>query len=204
MRIIIGLGNPGKKYQGTRHNVGIDFVDELAKHPRLNSVGSELKFSVNKKFQAEIAETQIAGEKYILIKPQTFMNLSGNSVNQIIRFYKASVEDLFVVCDDLDLPLGMSRVRLSGSSGGQKGLESIIAVLGSDQIKRLRIGIADHKIGTTESDHPYERPEAKIFVLEKFTSREKPIIKKMITRAADIIIDCLTGKEELTATTFEV
>ena len=164
------------------------------------------------KFQAEIAETQIAGlrraqssrERYILVKPQTFMNLSGNAVSQIVKFYKAEVEDILIICDDLDLPLGKSRVRLSGSSGGQKGLESIINTLGSDQIKRVRIGIADHKIGAAQSDHPYEQPEAKIFVLEKFTSREKPVIKKMIAKTVDIIVDCLTGKKELTAMTFEV
>ena len=96
MKIIIGLGNPGKEYEGTRHNVGFDFVDVLARHPRINSVGQELGFSLNKKFQAEIAETQIAGlrraqssrEKYILVKPQTFMNLSGNAVSQIVKFYR--------------------------------------------------------------------------------------------------------------------
>lgn len=204
MKIIVGLGNPGKEYIGTRHNVGFEFLDALAKHPRLNLVGKELKFSRNKKFQAEIAETQVAGEKYILIKPSTFMNLSGNTVNKIIAFYKSRIEDLFVISDDLDLPLGMSRVRLAGSSGGHKGLESIVLGLGTDQFARLRIGISDHKIGSTNSDHPYEKPEAKIFVLEKFTSREKPTIDKMITKSVDIIIDCLTGKKELAATTFEI
>lgn len=203
MKIIVGLGNHGKEYTGTRHNVGFDFLDQLAEHPRLNSVGRELKFSLNKKFLAEIAETQIAGEKYILVKPQTFMNLSANSINKIIKFYKARIEDLLIISDDLDLPLGMSRVRLSGTSGGHKGLESVIFGLGTDQFARLRIGIADHKISTTETDRPYEKPEAKIFVLEKFTSREKPVINKMITKAVDIIVDYLTGKKELTATTFE-
>ncbi len=204
MKIIIGLGNPGKQYLGTRHNVGFEFIDMLAKHRRLNPVGKELKFTSNRKFKAEIAETQIAGEKYILVKPSTFMNLSGNSVSKIIAFYKSRIEDLFVISDDLDLPLGMSRVRLAGSSGGHKGLESIALGLGTDQFTRLRIGIANHKIGTTNSDHPYEKPEAKIFVLEKFTSREKPTINKMIIKSIDIIIDCLTGRKELTATTFEI
>jgi len=204
MKIIIGLGNPGKEYEGTRHNVGFDFLNMLIKHPRVNTIGRELIFKLNKKFQAEIAETQIAGDKYIFVKPRSFMNLSGKAVSQIVKFYKADIDDLLVICDDLDLPLGMSRIRLSGSSGGQKGLESIVKALGSNQIARLRIGIADHKIGTAQIEHPYERPEAKVFVLGKFSSREKPVIEKMIAKVVDIIVDCLTGKKELTATTFEV
>lgn len=203
MKIIIGLGNPGKEYTSTRHNVGFDFVDELAKHPRLCSAGEELSFTINKKFQAEIAETQVAGDKYILVKPHTFMNVSGKSVRAILDFYKAEIGDLLVVSDDLDLPLGMARVRLTGSSGGHKGIESIISEIGTKDFARLRIGISDKKVGDIESEHPYEKPEAKIFVLEKFSSREKPIINKMIIKSVDIIIDCLTSEEELTATSFE-
>lgn len=204
MKIIVGLGNPGKEYIGTRHNAGYDFLDQLILHPRINTIGNELRFKINKKFQAEIAETQVAGERYVLVKPQTFMNLSGNSVNKIIKFYKSRIEDLLIVSDDIDLPLGISRVRLAGTSGGHKGLESVIFGLGTDQFARLRIGIADHKIGTAETDRPYEKPEAKIFVLGKFTSREKPMIAKIIKKSVDIIIDCLTGKKELAATTFEI
>jgi len=203
MKIIVGLGNPGVEYIGTRHNVGFDFVDQLSKHPRINSAGEELKFSLNKKFQAETAETQASGEKYILVKPQTFMNVSGKSVRAIIDFYKADIKDLLIVSDDLDLPLGMSRVRLTGSSGGHKGIESIISELGTNEFARLRIGISDKTIGGTESDHPYERPEAKIFVLEKFNDREKPVIAKMIRKSADIIIECFTADDLLTATSFE-
>ncbi|MCX6811033.1 MAG: aminoacyl-tRNA hydrolase [Candidatus Berkelbacteria bacterium] len=203
MKIIVGLGNQGVEYIGTRHNVGFDFVDELAKHPRLCSAGEELSFATNKKFQADIAETQVAGDKYILAKPQTFMNVSGKSVRSILDFYKASVNDLLVVSDDLDLPLGMARVRLTGSSGGHKGIENIISEIGTKDFARLRIGISDKTVGGTETDHPYEKPEAKIFVLEKFSDREKPIIKKMISKSVDIIVDCLTSGEELVATSFE-
>lgn len=203
MQIIVGLGNPGKEYTGTRHNVGFDFIDELSKHPRLTAPGEELSFKTNKKFQAEIAEVQEAGEKYILVKPKTFMNVSGKSVRAILDFYKADTQDLLVVADDLDLPLGMARVRLVGSSGGHKGIESIISELGTSEFARLRIGISDKIIGGTESDHPYEKPEAKEFVLEKFTSRERPNINKMITKSVDIIIDCLTSDNKLTATSFE-
>lgn len=203
MKIIVGLGNPGKEYEGTRHNVGFDFIDEMAKHPRLNESGEELSFVNNKKFSSVIAESVVAGEKYILVKPQTFMNLSGKSLRLILDFYKLDSDDMIIVSDDLDLPLGMARTRLSGSSGGHKGLESIIAEIGTDQFKRLRIGIADKNVGGTESSHPYEKPEAKKFVLEKFNKRETPVINKMINRSVEIIIDCLTNKEVFNATTFD-
>lgn len=203
MKIIVGLGNPGKEYVGTRHNVGFDFVGVLAKHPRLSPAGEELLFANNKKFQAKVAEIKVAGDKYMLVKPQTFMNVSGKSLRAILDFYKADIADLLVVSDDLDLPLGMSRIRLTGSSGGHKGIESIISELGTNDFARLRIGISDKTIGGTESDHPYEKPEAKVFVLEKWSSREKPIIKKMIVKSSDIIIDCLTQGDKLTATSFE-
>jgi len=203
MKLIVGLGNPGKEYAGTRHNVGFDFVDILSKHPRLTAPGEKLSFKTNKKFQAEITEVQEAGEKYILVKPKTFMNVSGKSVRAILDFYKADTQDLLVVADDLDLPLGMARVRLSGSSGGHKGIESIISEAGTAEFARLRIGISDKIIGGTESDHPYEKPEAKEFVLEKFTSRERPTIDKMITKSVEIVIDCLTSGNQLIATSFE-
>ena len=203
MKLIVGLGNPGKEYTGTRHNVGFDFVDALSRHPRLTAPGEKLSFKTNKKFQAEIAEVQEAGEKYILVKPITFMNVSGKSVRAMLDYYRADTSDLIVVADDLDLPLGMARVRLVGSSGGHKGIESIISEAGTAEFARLRIGISDKIIGGTESDHPYEKPEAKEFVLEKFTSRERPTINKMITKSVDIIIDCLTSGNKLTATSFE-
>jgi len=203
MKIIVGLGNPGKEYIGTRHNVGFDFLDELSKHPRLNSAGEALSFAANKKFQAEIAETQVAGDKYILVKPQTFMNVSGKSVRAILDFYKADIRDLLIVSDDLDLPLGMARVRLTGSSGGHKGIENIISELGTKDFNRLRIGISDKTVGGIETDHPYEKPEAKIFVLEKFNNRERPILEKMIVKSVDIVVGCLTSDEELSATSFE-
>ncbi len=203
MKIIIGLGNPGKEYLNTRHNVGFDFISELSKHPRLYTSGEELSFTANKKFQAEIAEAQVAGDKYILVKPQTFMNVSGKSARAILDFYKADISDLLVVSDDLDLPLGMARVRLTGTSGGHRGIESIISEIGTKDFARLRIGISDKTVGGAETDHPYEKPEAKIFVLEKFNDRERPIIDKMISKSVDIIVGCLTSGEELIATSFD-
>jgi len=203
MKIIVGLGNPGEEYNQTRHNVGFNFIDELSKHPRLNVVGEKLNFKLNKKFRAKIAEANIAGEKYLLAKPQTFMNLSGKSIQSILDFYKAEVADILVVSDDLDLPLGMSRIRLTGSSGGHKGILSIISEIGTTDFARLKIGISNKKVTGSELDQAYERPEAKIFVLEKFSDREKPVIEKMITKSADIIIDYLVSKKQLSAFSFE-
>lgn len=203
MKIIVGLGNPGKEYNSTRHNVGFEFMNTIAKHQRLASVGEELIYKLNKKFHAEVAETQVAGEKYILVKPQTFMNVSGKSVRAIVDFYKADISNLIIVSDDLDLPLGMARIRLSGSSGGHRGILSIISEMGVKDFTRLRIGISNKKVGSVESDHPYEKPEAKIFVLEKFNKREEVIVKKIVTKSVDIIVDCLTNHKELVSTSFE-
>lgn len=203
MKIIIGLGNPGEKYEGTRHNVGFFFLDQISKHKKLNSVGENLSFSKNSKFKSEIAETQVAGERVILVKPQTFMNLSGEAVAAILSYYKASVNDILVVCDDLNLRLGVSRLRLSGSSGGQNGLKSIIDSLGTEDFKRLRIGIAKNKVGEQESEKIYESLMAKRFVLGKFTKREQPIVEKMVDRAIELVVEFIGQKEEIKARTFE-
>lgn len=203
MKIIIGLGNPGEKYNGTRHNVGFFFLDQLGSHNKLNPVGESLVFSKNNKLKSEIAETQAAGEKVILVKPQTFMNLSGEAVAAVLGYYKVSPSDILVVCDDLNLRLGISRLRLSGSSGGQNGLKSIINSLGTEDFKRLRIGIAKNKVGEQESEKIYESLQAKRFVLGKFTKRELPVIEKMVNRAAELVIEFIGKKEEIKARTFE-
>lgn len=203
MKIIVGLGNPGEKYNGTRHNVGFLFLDQLGSHKRLNLVGESLVFSKNNKLKSEIAETQVAGEKVVLVKPQTFMNLSGEAVAAVLSYYKASPSDILVVCDDLNLRLGISRLRLSGSSGGQNGLKSIINSLGTEDFKRLRIGIAKNKVGEQESEKIYESLQAKRFVLGKFTKRELPVIEKMINRAAELVVEFIGKKEEIKARTFE-
>jgi len=203
MKIIVGLGNPGEKYNGTRHNVGFFFLNQLGSHSKLNTVGENLVFSKNNKLKSEIAETQAAGEKVILVKPQTFMNLSGEAVAAVLNYYKASPSDILVVCDDLNLRLGISRLRLSGSSGGQNGLKSIINSLGTEDFKRLRIGIAKNKVGEQESEKIYESLQAKRFVLGKFTKRELPVIEKMINRAAELVVEFIGKKEEIKARTFE-
>ena len=135
LKLVVGLGNPGTKYQGTRHNVGFEVIDRLAQG------GSRPSFS--RKFDGQVAEAEIDYRRVLLLKPETFMNLSGRSVAQALRFYKLEPTDLLVVCDDLSLPLGKLRLRSGGSDGGQKGLRDITAHLGTDQFPRLRIGIGE-------------------------------------------------------------
>jgi PTH1 family peptidyl-tRNA hydrolase len=157
LKLVVGLGNPGSRYEGTRHNVGFDVVDRLA------AGGSGARFS--RKFDALVAETEIDFRRVLLLKPQTFMNLSGRSVREAVQFYKLDLANLLVVCDDLNLPLGKLRIRGAGSDGGQKGLRDIAAQLGTEDYPRLRIGIGE----TGPMD-------AIDFVLTRFRSAERPVI----------------------------
>ncbi len=134
-KLVVGLGNPGSKYEQTRHNIGFEVVDRLAEG------GAGVRFS--RKFDGLVAEIEIDFRKVVLLKPETFMNLSGRAVAQVLQFYKIERSDLLVICDDLTLPLGKLRLRGSGSDGGQKGLRDIIAAVGSDAFARLRIGIGE-------------------------------------------------------------
>src|SRR6516225_6537001 len=127
-KLVVGLGNPGSKYEGTRHNVGFEVVDRLAEG------GAGARFS--RKFDGLVAETEIDFRRVLLLKPETFMNLSGRAVAQALRFYKLELSDLLVVCDDLSLPLGKLRIRGGGSDGGQKGLRDVTAQLGTDAFAR--------------------------------------------------------------------
>ncbi|MCF0115857.1 MAG: aminoacyl-tRNA hydrolase [Erysipelotrichaceae bacterium] len=133
MKCIIGLGNPGKQYDRTRHNAGFMAIDKLADLCHCSITEN--------KFQAKICLLQVKGEKVILVKPQTFMNLSGDSVQAIVNYYKIPLEDIMVLHDDLDLPVGKIRIRTKGSAGGQKGMNDIITKLHSQEINRIRIGI---------------------------------------------------------------
>lgn len=139
--LVVGLGNPGTKYVGTRHNVGFDVVDELA---------NRWKVTFSKKFQGLFGERLDSGEKVRLLKPQTFMNLSGDCVREAATYYKISPEAILVVADDLDLPAGRLRIRKFGGSGGHNGLKSVIEGLGGESFPRVRIGIGR---GSTASDH---------------------------------------------------
>jgi len=169
MKLVVGLGNPGRRYEGTRHNVGYIVIGELAK--KRSASGSKTRF------QGETAEADLDGEKALLLTPTTFMNLSGASVLAARDFYKISAEDLLVVCDDLNLPLAKLRVRAAGSAGGQKGLEDIIRRLGTDGFARLRIGIGAPPAGWSWPD----------FVLSKFTKEEIPAMEQAVARAVEAI-----------------
>jgi PTH1 family peptidyl-tRNA hydrolase len=175
MKLIVGLGNPGTKYKNTRHNIGFMFVDELA-----NSY--KLKFSLDKALKAEIATFNYNDEKVILMKPITFMNLSGEAVNLVIKYYKIDINDILVIYDDLDLPTGKVRIRLNGSSGGQKGMKNIIEMLKTEEIKRIRIGIDNNKLIDT-ADYVLGKPslDEKI-ALDIAVSKAKKMFELLITR----------------------
>ena len=169
MKIVIGLGNPGRKYAGTRHNVGFVVIEELA---RRHAAGT-----VRNSFQAQIAEATIVGQKVLLACPQTFMNLSGATAVQLRDFYKVDNSELLVVCDDFALPLGRLRIRPQGSGGGQKGLADIIRRLGSENVPRLRLGVGPLPDGWDGAD----------FVLGRFAKGELAEIEVAITRAAEAV-----------------
>lgn len=169
MKLVVGLGNPGERYSGTRHNVGFDLLDELAKRWHADRPKS--------RFEAELREIQCGGERLLLIAPQTFMNLSGRSVQPLMKFYQIPLTDVLVVCDDLNLKLGQLRLRASGSAGGQKGLLSILQTMGTEAIGRLRIGV----------DRPPPFMDAAAFVLAKFRKEELPTIDEAIRKAANAV-----------------
>ena len=170
MKLVVGLGNPGRKYQGTRHNIGYAILAELA---RISAASSP-----KHKFHGEALEAEIGGHKALLLSPLTYMNLSGVSVAEAKTFYKIPEEDLLVLCDDLNLPLGKLRIRTQGTSGGQKGLDDIIRRLGSENFPRLRMGIGSPPDGRDWAD----------FVLSKFAVDEIPEIEQAVRRASQAVI----------------
>ena len=166
MKLVVGLGNPGRKYAGSRHNVGFDVVAQLARRFNAPAPRSD--------FQAEVTEAAIHGERVLLAAPQTYMNLSGRSVRQIVDFYKLPLDQLLVVCDDLNLPPGRLRLRASGSAGGQKGLQNIIEHLGTEEFPRLRLGIG----------RPPPPIDAVDYVLMRFPADERELMAAAIEEAA--------------------
>lgn len=168
-KLVVGLGNPGSKYDGTRHNVGFEVIDRLAAGSR--------DAGFNRKFDGLLAEAEIDFQRVLLLKPQTFMNLSGRSVRQALQFYKIDpVADLLVVCDDLTLPLGRLRLRPGGSDGGQKGLRDIALQLGSEQYARLRVGIGERGL-----------IDAAEFVLTRFRPAERATIDDTLIAATQAV-----------------
>lgn len=159
MKLVVGLGNPGKKYDGTRHNIGFAIIDLLAAAPGVG--GSQDRFN------AELAEWREGDEKILLMKPVTFMNLSGRAVRQAVDFYQIELKDLLVICDDMALPLGKLRFRAKGTHGGHNGLRDIQQHLGSTEYARLRIGV----------DVPAQDRGAVDHVLGRFKPSEVPVIE---------------------------
>jgi PTH1 family peptidyl-tRNA hydrolase len=170
MKIIVGLGNPGKRYAGTRHNIGFEVLAELG---RRFAVGSRPK----SKFDGEIIETTIDQQPVCLACPLTFMNQSGRCVQPLVDFYKIAMADLLVVCDDFNLPLAKLRLRPDGSPGGQNGLADILERLGTQQVPRLRIGIGPVPPQWDPAD----------FVLSRFDAQQRPAIDDAIRRGADAV-----------------
>ena len=169
MKLVAGLGNPGRQYAGTRHNVGFEVIDELAKR---HGVGFEAAPA-----DALMGKWRRDGEIVLLVKPLTFMNLSGVAAGQLMRYFKIDVPDLFVICDDVNLPLGRLRVRAGGSDGGHNGLRSMADELGTMDYSRLRIGVGRGDERRDLADH----------VLAGFAPEEQPGVNDAVTRAADAV-----------------
>ncbi|MBS4534680.1 aminoacyl-tRNA hydrolase [Clostridium sp. D2Q-14] len=169
MYAVIGLGNPGKKYNGTRHNVGFDVIDYLSQ--RNNVKMTKLKH------QSVYGEFNINGEKVILVKPQTYMNNSGISVRSIVDYYKIDIEDVIIIYDDIDIDVGVLRIRKKGSAGSHNGMKSIIYHLQRDDFPRIRIGIG----------RPQENEDLVDYVLKKFSKDDREEIDDTIVRAAKAV-----------------
>ena len=183
MKFIIGLGNPGKEYENTRHNVGFLILNQILK---IKNQNDNIKFKIEKKLNAEIAKINIDEEEVILVKPQTFMNLSGESVQKVMQFYKVKPEDVVVVCDDLNLDVGQIRIRYAGAVGGHNGIKSIISCVGQ-KFWRVRVGIGSNR--TDERNIPAES-----YVLQNFNTVESEKIDNIIDNVANLLIKYISSK----------
>ncbi|MCO5386284.1 aminoacyl-tRNA hydrolase [Desulfosporosinus sp.] len=177
MKVIVGLGNPGSQYEETRHNIGFLLVNLLAEVHKLQ---------FRAKFQGSLAEGNIEGERLFLLKPQTFMNLSGRSVSELIHFYKIAQEDVLIVQDDMDLPLGKIRLRDQGSAGGHNGIKSIQAELGSEKLWRLKLGIG----------RPPKEWDPARYVLAPFVEDEFALLDDVLGRAEKASYLWIKGESE--------
>jgi len=167
VKVVIGLGNPGKDYQKTRHNIGFAVIGEL--ETRMSGLGRR------NRFKAEISEGALANQKLVLAKPQMYMNLSGIPVREIVHWYKIALDQLLIVYDDMDLPAGQLRLRGDGSAGGHNGMKSIISELGTNAFPRLRVGIG--RGGGSSVAH----------VLSRFTAEELALMEESTLQAADAV-----------------
>ena len=168
MKLIVGLGNPGKEYENTRHNIGFMTIDKFA---------DKLGVSISKeKYNGLYAEVNINGEKVILLKPQAYINLSGEVIRRYIDFYKIEIDDILIIHDDLDLEVGTYKIKQQGSSGGHNGLKNIELHLGTQEYKRIKIGISNDKLMDTKD-----------YVLGKISKEEKEKLEKV----QDIVLNAL-------------
>jgi PTH1 family peptidyl-tRNA hydrolase len=174
MKLIVGLGNPGRQYDNTRHNVGFRVIDLLAQQASIGNFKSG--------FNAEYAKTTLAGEDAVLAKPTTYMNRSGDAVMPLMQWFKLAPEDIIVLCDDIHLPLGQLRLRGQGSDGGHNGLKSIIRQTGSNRFTRIRLGINEPPAVMDQAD----------YVLGHFSRGELPEVEEMVSKAADAVECILT------------
>ena len=172
MKLIVGLGNPGKEYENTRHNVGFMCVDKIAEY-------FQVKFDSNK-FNGSYTQFNHNGEKIILLKPGKYMNLSGEVIRDFVNFFKINIDDLLIICDDLDTSVGTYRLRYKGSSGGHNGLKNIELHLNTKEYKRIKIGISNNKLIDTKD-----------YVLGKFTKEEHDLINPIISKMPNILEDYL-------------
>lgn len=189
MKFVVGLGNPGRRYSGTPHNVGFAVVDRLARDEAAAGGG------FRRRFKAEVCEMRLDGERVYLVKPLTYMNLSGPAVRSILGYFKGGLEDLLVVHDDIDLPLGRLRFRGRGSAGGHRGVASVIEALGGGDFARLKIGVGRGRGGSGEESGGPGGPEIAgrpasdpaDHVLTRFPAALRPEVDALLDRAAEAV-----------------
>ena len=171
MFLIVGLGNPGIQYENTRHNIGFKVIDNIAK---------EYNIEINRqKFKGVYGEGFINGEKVILLKPTTYMNLSGESIREVVDFYKLTCEDIVVIYDDISLDVGRLRIREKGSAGGHNGIKSIIAHLGTDVFPRIKVGVGQPNVDLVN------------YVLGKFTDEEMEVLSESIDASTNAVSEII-------------
>lgn len=177
MKVLVGLGNPGPRYRNTRHNVGFLVVERVASHLSVALAGE--------KYNGIVAEGEYQGERVLLVKPQTFMNNSGDCVARVLRYKPVKPAELVVAVDDVNLALGRIRIRPAGSAGGHNGLKSIIQHLGTDEFPRVRLGVGGA-----------DRDELIDHVLGTFRPDEKPVVQEMVDRAAEAMLEVIASGVE--------
>jgi peptidyl-tRNA hydrolase, PTH1 family len=179
MKLIVGLGNPEDKYQGTRHNLGFDLLEHFREKLNLG------QWSLEKKFKAEIIKANLDGQEVILARPETYMNNSGQAVALLKNYFKVAPEDIIIIHDDLDLKLGQIKIRLGGAAGGHHGVESVMEGLSTDKFLRIRLGIGN--LRTTSSEHKEIHVSVENYVLEPFLRQEKPKVKHMLKQGLEAL-----------------